>query len=905
MNKKPKRKLYDLVNSKYRHGAIGVLICLFAIFGALNQGVVSQTVTWIVSFFVGGIFSFLVYIIIFLYGLSFIFYSKRKKINFDITILGFILILLGMMILVTNSMSMSTASDGSLEYLTFKGDSFKSTFDLSFAFNNFPVIDFTKNSGIISLIIVAAINSGMTYIGSYVIGSILICCGLVLSLTKALIKFKSIIVSYHKNVLQDEKRDSYKEASDLSLDKSIIKEVKVEEPIEAPSTLKEVDKSQILEEKKDFSFPSLNDLPSSFENTGLIKASFDLDKSSNDKAKDEVIRNNLKVEETNDDSFSFNDSKKEDGSVSSSFISTQNISEEIKADEIKKEEVLPKEKEIIPEEIKSENIVFKNDYSEIQSSPIVANNLNITKALKKEENTDIISKITDYEYPNPNLLISRQNDTSDEANKVYAEECIEIINKLCRDFSFGAHIESYQIGPSVTRYDLKADENTQSSKFSNYIDELSVRLSGVNARFEPIVKGKTCSGIEVKNAKSNIVDFKDVFEHLPPLNHNKYNGLMIPFGKDISGNYISADLRDFPHVLICGTTGSGKSIFMQTMIMTMIMRNSPEDLRLFIIDPKRVEFSKYRDIPHLLGPICSEPTEAYTALNNMVDIMENRYHIFEESEVTDIKEYNKDYAPAHHLKKLPYIVCVIDEYSNLVDGCKRVSEPVLSIAQKARACGIHLIIATQAPRTSIITGVIKANLPTRVALLCANSTDSQNVIDVGGAERLLGNGDMLIKSPCVSTAGLSRVQGAYVEPKEIKAVVEFLRNRYPSDYNEEFTHLQVNRNDDNIIGANSFNGTNNISHNIDPLYDEVKSYAMTMEYFSISKIARTYGMGYNRAGKIFDQLKNEGILDSNENASNNSKGTRVLVHSSSFSNSTNPGSNEQSTFDNTDFKNIE
>lgn len=882
-----KKRLYDYVTKDMKMISIGTFICLIAVFGALNYGIVANFFTRILSFFVGAIFSYFVYLIIFLIGLYFIFYSKRKKINFDITILGVVLLFLGGIIVVTNAMYLG--EDGS--YITFQNGKFNEYFlEAISATKIFPKVDYSKNCGVIGIILTAIINSGMTYIGSYVIGSTFIATGLILSFAKIMIRFTKILKDYNEKLIK--KDNSLKEAVDVSIDKKSVLSFNNEDKKVDLNIQSNLDKSPITNDlffKEKPIYNANNDLESGLKKATLDASIFNNNNNSYDEStfindfennKVSINQNsefNKKEETSNDDLIIDEDiSKESDNNISDN---TVYVKEEIKPKEIieQKDYVYSRPMDSIS------RIDLYNDEEETSNEQFIENE---AKPIKQFSN-DISSKVTNYDFPPSTLLMTRQNSKNDDLNKQTAEERIEIINKLCRDFGFGGHIESYQIGPSVTRYDLKVDESTQVSKFSNYIEDLSVRLGGYKARFETIVPNKKTSGIEVQNAKSNIVDFKDVYEHLPELDLKKYNGLLIPFGKDISGNYIKADLREFPHMLICGTTGSGKSVFMQTMIMTMIMRNSPEDLRLFIIDPKRVEFSKYREIPHLLGPICSEPIEAYNALTKLVDIMEKRYKIFVDTDVTDIKEYNKEYAPRHNVKRLPYIVVVIDEYSNLVDGFKKVSEPVLSIAQKARACGIHLIIATQAPRTSIITGVIKANLPTRVALLCANTTDSQNVIDVGGAERLLGNGDMLIKSPLISTVGCSRVQGAFVETKEIKTVVDYIKARYGSDYIYEFTDLKDHSKDqvqDNNISA--------IEKAHDALYEEVKEYAMSMDYCSISKITRTFNIGFGRAGKIFEQLKRDGVLDSTPQG-NDSKGTRVLLHNNYFNQSSHPGTTEQ------------
>lgn len=946
------RHLRDFIDVANKKSAIGVFVCLFAIFGTLNYGFVSQFITWVISFFVGGIFSFFVYIIIFLLGIYLIFNRNQKKINFDITIFGLIFIFLGVIIIVSNSFYYIDSEN----YLRFDSE-FSQNFMSSISIDQtFPLVDYSKNCGLIGVILTAIINSAMTYIGSYVIGSILLCVGFVLTCTKLFIRFTKVISDYRNRVLSTSSKANYQQASDafngteeIKDESRVISEPKLamdSSDLDSQENVSEINVGESTHQKVTNNEPTNVYQPSQNTNvntnynpnrsnnpvyneplykdkpvyssqsdmdSGLRKAIFDNPLFNNQPKHDSyqenyvnrsyqeeprpVYQNSQNVNPYQNQNISTNNYQNDiETPISQNIVeepvieSTPIPQQQISSSYQRTSKVHYVEQPIEPTQIKEngESIIMKafnttgeGEYYEVKPeiTPVISREPLRQKVEPKVNTNDIVSSVRNYQFPPSDLLLVRENSKNDDINKKTAEERIEIINKLCRDFNFGGHIESYQIGPSVTRYDLKVNESTQVTKFVNLVEDLSVRLGGFKARFEAVVPGKRTSGIEVQNEKSNIVDFRDVFEHLPPINEKKYNGLLIPFGKDISGNYITADLREFPHVLICGTTGSGKSVFMQTMIMTIIMRNSPEDVRLFIIDPKRVEFSKYREIPHLLGPICTEPHQAYNGLNQLVEIMERRYKVFEDTEVTDIKEYNRDYAPTHKLKKMPYIVAVIDEYSNLVDGCKKVSEPVLSIAQKARACGIHLIIATQAPRTSIITGVIKANLPTRVALLCANTTDSQNVIDIGGAERLLGNGDMLIKSPLISTVGCARVQGAFVEGKEIKNVVDFIKARYGCDYVTEFTNLSAASSEPQQVPGDIHG---QMAKAQDALYEEVKSLAMSMDYFSISKITRVFNVGFARAGKLFEMLKKDGIIEANQQG-NDSKGTRVLVHSNTYS----------------------
>ena len=444
------------------------------------------------------------------------------------------------------------------------------------------------------------------------------------------------------------------------------------------------------------------------------------------------------------------------------------------------------------------------------------------------------------------LLADRSSEKDDQKNIEVCDARLEKINEILNDLKIGAKIVSYQIGPSVTRYDLQTERGVSINGFEKYISDISIRLGGLEARFVPLIQGKTTSGIEIANANRSLVNFKDVFTHLP---QKKPGQFYIPFGKNISGDYIHADLAEFPHMLVCGTTGSGKSIFMHSVILSLIMRSSIEELRLIMIDPKKVEFTKYRDSPHLLCPVISEPTEASATLLRLADEMEERFDLFQEYDVSNIKQYN-EYARENNLEPMYYIVLVVDEFADLIETCKTISQPIQRLGAKARAAGIHMIIATQRPSTDIITGSIKANLAIRVALMTSSVTDSVVALGEGGAEKLLGNGDMLVSCPLISKQEKVRVQGCFVDNNEIIRAVRFIKEKYPLDYNPKFLNLlektRLNTEDFGVIHP---------SNNEDERYEEIKRYIMeNKENCSISMIQREFSFGYTRSMKIFKIL---------------------------------------------------
>lgn len=483
-----------------------------------------------------------------------------------------------------------------------------------------------------------------------------------------------------------------------------------------------------------------------------------------------------------------------------------------------------------------------------------------------------------YIPPGADLLISHETQAQQEINQKNAEEKKVLINEAFKEFNVNAFTNNYVIGPSVTRFNIEYGQNVSANSVNRLIDDISIRLGGVDARFEMIIEGERYSGLEIPNVVSTIVGFKEAFLQLPDV---KKHPTSVPFGVNIAGNVICADFADFPHLLVAGSTGSGKSVYLHSIFLTLIMRNSPEDLRLLVVDPKAVEMAPYEGIPHLVCPIISDYSEANVALNKMVDEMERRYAVFKQTgmpgSITSLKEYN-EYARANNLLIMPRIICFVDEYGDLVSNCREFSQPIIKLSQKSRACGIHLLIATQRPSANVITGVIKSNLPTKVALRAANITESMVLVDKGGAEKLLGNGDMLVASPLISRVGLVRLQGCFVQKPEIIRVANYLKERYPVEYFPEFLDLVDHSKEDAqaSIRGGEYGVGDVTSFDNDEKYKEIKGWVMTQEFVSMSKIQRECYVGFNKAGKIMKRLQADGIIASE--AEGASKGCRVLVH---------------------------
>ena len=503
--------------------------------------------------------------------------------------------------------------------------------------------------------------------------------------------------------------------------------------------------------------------------------------------------------------------------------------------------------------------------------------------------------LPNFILPPASLLSNDEGSDVKEAQEEEANRRQEMINGILNDFQAGARCISHTIGPSVTRYNVETDKGVMVNKIGNYMMNISQALSGAPVRFEEIVMGQTTSGIEVASTERRNVSMKEVFDALPPLTPK--TRLYVPFGQDISGHYLSGDLSDFPHMLVSGGTGSGKSVFMQSLIMTLIMRNRPEELKLVLVDPKRVEMGCYDSIPHLLCPIVKDMSQAKVCIDKLCHEMERRYALFEKAGVRKMSEYNTFYAEKNGLVKLPSIVCIIDEFADLMDTNKNAEDPVIRIAQKARAAGIHLIIATQRPTVDVVTGRLKANLAVRVALAMQSANDSMTILNRGGAEDLAGYGDMLVICPAVVRSGIFRAQGAFVSTEEIHDVVEFVRKQSAPQYDPYFMdlvdHEAEEKKRQEEAAANAPTRQEVKSMQDEELYQHILERVMQQEYASVSRIQRDFSIGFPRAGKIFNRLQKEGYVGQEDSPSSN-KGCRVLKHSIDKNDGLPPGSTDNS-----------
>ena len=424
-----------------------------------------------------------------------------------------------------------------------------------------------------------------------------------------------------------------------------------------------------------------------------------------------------------------------------------------------------------------------------------------------------------------------------------------VLEQTLADFKVRAKVIAVTRGPSVTRFELEPAAGVKVSSVVNLADDIALKLAAPGVRIEAPIPGKAAIGIEVPNIKNDPVNFREVVDN--DVVRKQESKLCIGLGKDISGNIIPADLSKMPHLLVAGSTGSGKSVCINTIIAGLLYKAHPDEVKLILVDPKVVELSNYNGIPHLLVPVVTEPKKAASALHWAVAEMERRYKAFADNQVREIKSYNEQ-----AVEKMPYIVIIIDELSDLMMVAKvDVEDAILRLAQKARAAGIHLILATQRPSVDVITGIVKANIPSRISFAVSSQTDSRTILDMGGAEKLLGKGDMLFYP--IGYNKPVRVQGAFVSDKELNRVVDFIvKQSIPVEYKEEVTTqaLECDAKDN----ASMDNSGNQVLE--DELFEDALRLVMDMGQASSSMLQRRFRIGYTRAARLVDTMEELGIV---------------------------------------------
>ena len=794
----------------------GLALCLFAVVILLSHGTPFEFLSTGICVSFGFIGFWILTPFLFVLGLYIIFRKKLIKFKLGLSLWGIFVVVLSLMIITSNW--------GSSEQITF-------TNSVRLLKEQAPYDPFSNpniGGGFFGYVLAGILNNAISHVGSIIVCWIMFVIGIVLIFNKQ-------IVLLFRKIFKHEKRqknvDTHREVELIG--ESDEQEI-VPDHVEVPETKKEEDEA-VIRSMVTHSFNSTH---------GFQKATLSFG---------EEKQAQIKPEQP-------------------SFTASRFPQEESVA--------TPVEEEIIPSfsaptfsnENEEEQPTEESLPNESFETPAPVEEPVITDPYHRPQPKAVVRK--PYSYPDKNLLTSHESIDDISKNDESCAERIEIINQTLRDFGIGAMVIGHTVGPSVTRFDIKMNANVSVSTINRYVDDISIRLEGQPCRFEQIVFGKSTSGLEVPNLiRTNV----GLFESIQKMEEMQSKPMDIIFGKNISGDLLTANLTKFPHMLVAGTTGSGKSIFMHATILTLIMRNSPETLKLMLIDPKKVEMNYYKDIPHLLCPNISDPQKAYFAFKKLVIEMERRYNLFESSGVRDIGEFNA-YAKANGIQPLPFIVVFVDEYADLSEACKDIRTPVVRIAQKARSAGIHLVIATQRPSVNVIDGVIKANIPVHVALMTSNATDSITIIGEGGAEQLLGNGDMLVECSLISRSTKPRVQGCFVESSEIHAVCNYIRSQSQPQFDPFFLELDSDPDQPVSSGgtASAEPEVTKVDKNMqeEQLYEVIKEDISDREYCSISFLTRSYGIGFPKAGRLFARLIREGYVAPQGDA----RGSKVLIH---------------------------
>ena len=527
-----------------------------------------------------------------------------------------------------------------------------------------------------------------------------------------------------------------------------------------------------------------------------------------------------------------------------------------------------KKPEHIETETQTEDETAPHASAHVQTSLEDANDPKLTEEHRTLRRA---SNFRNYKLPNPQSLLTKAVGSKSNKNELSAEARGHELIKILSIFGIKAQLIDYHIGPSVTKFEIKPDAGVNLSKINSLSDNIKMGLAATSIRIEAPIPGKNAVGVEVPNAENTPVRMSELITNVPKDKQAKK--LLFALGKDLSGTPVFCDLAKMPHLLIAGATGSGKSVCINTIVTSYLLRTRPDEVKLILVDPKKVEFTPYHDIPHLLWPVITDTKMAANMLKKMVVEMERRYDAFAKAAVKDITTYNEKVIENNKnlkegeepMAKLPYIVVIIDELADMMQTAKNeVESSITRITQLARASGIHLIVATQRPSTDVITGLIKSNIPSRISFAVSSAIDSRTILDQTGAEDLLGNGDMLYAPQGENVP--KRLQGCWVTDAEIEAITAYVKAQAKPEYDDTYFALKE---------ADSSGGSNATSGEEDDLYPEAVEFVAKTKKASTSSLQRRFGIGYNRAARLIDTMEENGLIG----PSNGSKAREVYVRS--------------------------
>lgn len=537
----------------------------------------------------------------------------------------------------------------------------------------------------------------------------------------------------------------------------------------------------------------------------------------------------------------------------------------------------PKKKDVIISDGEEEEPEIKENQNHIKISSIDE----LTKISKETDSSEEVVEKTpspknkNYKLPSLDILDKpkKKNKATDQS---LIEKNIMTLEKVLKDFKIIGKVVEVHIGPTVVQYELEIASGTRVNKITAINREISLALAKKDVRIEAPIPGKNTVGIEFANDAPIPVSFYEIISS-KKMQNAMDKKLMVPLGKSIMGDIGVCEINKMPHLLIAGTTGSGKSVCVNGIVCSILMRARPDEVKLVMVDPKVVELSVYNGVPHLLRPVVTDPKQASIALAKMVAEMERRYQVFSESKTKNIEGYNayvdkwnqKHPNEEEQKENMPYIVIIIDELADLMMvAAKEVEDSILRITQKARAAGMHLIVATQRPSTEVITGLIKANIPSRIAFSVGSGIDSRTILDQTGAEQLLGKGDMLFLPIGVNSP--LRIQGSFITDDEIKRIIDYTISQQKAQYDDTLLNLDSVNQENNDKESSSGNTS---SDEADPLYNEIVEFVISTQKASASLLQRRFKLGYNRAARIIDLLEEKNIIG----PANGSKPREVLI----------------------------
>ncbi len=555
---------------------------------------------------------------------------------------------------------------------------------------------------------------------------------------------------------------------------------------------------------------------------------------------------------------------------------------QVKERKISKEEKEEKKAVIISngdeESIEKDNHIKITSIEDLKKVPIKEN---VVDEKDDQVSTGVI--VTNHEYQLPPIsLLNQPKKKQKETDESSIEKNIETLERVLKDFKIVGKVVEVHIGPTVAQYELEIASGTRVNKITSINREIALALAKKDVRIEAPIPGKNTVGIEFANDVATPVSFYEIISSKQMMNAMDKK-LMVPLGKSIMGDIGVCEINKMPHMLIAGTTGSGKSVCVNGIICSILMRARPDEVKLVMVDPKVVELSVYNGVPHLMCPVVSDPKKAAVALAKMVAEMERRYETFSETQTKNIESYNAyidKWNEEHKVdgvkkSRLPYIVVIIDELADLMMvAAKEVEDSILRITQKARAAGIHLIVATQRPSTDVITGLIKANIPSRISFAVGSGIDSRTILDQTGAEKLLGKGDMLFLPIGVNSP--TRIQGSFITDDEIKRIIDFTVEQQKAQYDEALMNLETT---DHSVSSVSGQEFGDAANDEDPLYNDIVQFVIESQKASASLLQRRFKLGYNRAARLIDLLEERGIIG----PTNGSKPREVLVQLDSSS----------------------